>query len=525
MSDVTIEEGSPVELTVEEGDPVVLTLSLGPSVLDGDKGDVEVSSNGGSWTVEGLQGRAVSATAPTNGYALVWNSTTSEWEPQAQSGGGGISDGDKGDVTVSGSGSTWTIDNDAVTFAKMQNVAADVLLGRATVGTGDVETITCTAAGRAILDDADEKAQRATLSAAPDTARFIVQETDPELGNAQSLGNLTTGILKNTTTLGVGVLSIATGTDLPAHAHGNISSGGAIGSTDGLVVKTGTSGALETLALPAGKSVLTSTSTAGSLAWELASGLGGLVTITEHTFTSSGTFTQNAACKYVVVEMCGGGGGGGNGTANGAAGVGGCAGLYWSGSIASGDLGTTTTVTIGAGGGAGTDGSATSLTNATTSVVLCEVNGGRGASASNYTIHGIAVGNAFGSGGSANGSGGKHGGYGAGGGGGGHNNSTSGTAGGRACSMLITSNNAAAGGGAAGGTASGNGSDASVTVRGFGEGAGGGGGRVGTSGSVGNGGAGIRGSGGGGGGASTTAGGTGGSGGSGFVRIIEVRVA
>jgi hypothetical protein len=80
---------------------------------------------------------------------------------------GGVSDGDKGDITVSASGGTWTIDAGAVTYAKLQDVSAtDRILGRSTAGAGDVEEITCTAAGRALLDDADAAAQRTTLSAA-----------------------------------------------------------------------------------------------------------------------------------------------------------------------------------------------------------------------------------------------------------------------------------------------------------------------------------------------------------------------
>jgi hypothetical protein len=70
-----------------------------------------------------------------------------------------------GEVTGSGTTAiTTTIANDAVTYAKMQNVSAtDKVLGRSTAGAGDVEEIACTAAGRAILDDANAAAQRITL--------------------------------------------------------------------------------------------------------------------------------------------------------------------------------------------------------------------------------------------------------------------------------------------------------------------------------------------------------------------------
>jgi hypothetical protein len=52
----------------------------------------------------------------------------------------------------------------AIAFSKLANVSTtDRLLGRSTAGAGAIEEVICTAAGRALIDDASNTAQRATL--------------------------------------------------------------------------------------------------------------------------------------------------------------------------------------------------------------------------------------------------------------------------------------------------------------------------------------------------------------------------
>jgi hypothetical protein len=71
-----------------------------------------------------------------------------------------------GDVTTSEGAVATTIANGIVSLAKMADLAQDKIVGRATASTGVPEAITCTAAGRALLDDADNATQRTTLGLA-----------------------------------------------------------------------------------------------------------------------------------------------------------------------------------------------------------------------------------------------------------------------------------------------------------------------------------------------------------------------
>ena len=139
---------------------------------------------------------SASGFTPASGSAAVYIKSDNKLYVKDSSGteaaAGGVADGDKGDITVSNSGATWTIDANAVTNADLAQVATATLKGRSTAGTGNVEDLSASDA-RTVLGLATTSAVTfASLATSPaaNTAAFTTTGYSLTGTNAQSLVDL-----------------------------------------------------------------------------------------------------------------------------------------------------------------------------------------------------------------------------------------------------------------------------------------------------------------------------------------------
>lgn len=124
---------------------------------------------------EGDIGKSLVVNAEEDGYEL---STT------------GISDGDKGDITVSASGAIWTVDNNSISLAKLADIDASTglkVIGRSTSSSGDPELLNVLDEDNLSSDSATSLVTQQSVKAYVDAGDDIQAYTDGTIAGGDEI--------------------------------------------------------------------------------------------------------------------------------------------------------------------------------------------------------------------------------------------------------------------------------------------------------------------------------------------------
>lgn len=149
-------------------------------------------------------------------------STGAAWEDISDAGSAAIADGDKGDITVSASGATWTVDNDVVSDAKLRNSGALSVIGRSANSTGDPADISASAASGAVLRESGSTLGFGTVASAGIADAAITYAKIQDISAASKLlGRGSAGGSGDTEEISLGSGLSMSGTTLSATASGS----------------------------------------------------------------------------------------------------------------------------------------------------------------------------------------------------------------------------------------------------------------------------------------------------------------